>query len=183
MNPAPGPGAEPSVTGPYPVADPHQGMARELGSLWIAVTEAGGAVDFVPGAAEGDVRDLAEATVAQVRAGRAQMLALGDGGCLAGTVFLLRGAGIAAHRAEVGRLMVRPDLQGRGWGTALLDAAVAHGTALGLEQLTLGARGGTPLPAFYADRGWEPFGLLPQGVRLSADDARDVHWFRRVLPG
>ena len=153
----------------------------ELGSLWIAVTEAGGAVDFVAGDPPDAIRALAEATVADVRAGRSRMLRLDDGAGLAGTVFLTPGRGIRAHRAEVGRLMVRPDLRGRGRGTALLDAAVAEGTALGLEQLTLGCRGGTSLPAFYAARGWEEYGVLTGGVRLSADDARDVHLFRRRL--
>lgn len=31
----------PEVTGPFPVPDPHLDLARALGSLWIAVTEAG----------------------------------------------------------------------------------------------------------------------------------------------
>ncbi|MDN5917229.1 MAG: GNAT family N-acetyltransferase [Pseudonocardia sp.] len=176
-----GSSAHPAAPGPYRVVDPHPDIAEALGSLWVAVTEAGGAVDFVPGDPEDDIRALADSTIAEVRAGRAVMLALGDGADLAGTVFLVLGSGIAAHRADVGRLMVRPDLQGRGWGTVLLDAAVAQGTALGLEQLTLGCRGGTPLPAFYAARGWEQYGVLSQGVRLSADDARDVHLLRRRL--
>lgn len=184
--PGPGAGAElrdgPAVPGPRRVLDPHPDVADEaLGSLWIAVTEAGGAVDFVPGDPEADIRALAVSTIDDVRAGRAVMLALGDGTDLAGTVILTPGGGIAAHRADVGRLMVRPDLQGRGWGTVLLDAAVAQGSALGLEQLTLGCRGGTPLPAYYAARGWEEYGVLTRGVRLSADDARDVHLFRRRL--
>nr|WP_255426716.1 GNAT family N-acetyltransferase [Pseudonocardia sp. C8] len=98
-----------------------------------------------------------------------------------GTVFVAPGTGIAAHRAEVQRLMVHPDRQGRGLGTALLDAAVAEGREMGLEMLTLGARGGTPLPAFYTARGFTEYGRLPAGVRLSADDARDIHLFVRRL--
>ncbi|MET0187427.1 MAG: GNAT family N-acetyltransferase [Pseudonocardia sediminis] len=170
-----------SVTGPHPVPDPAPDVAHDLGSLWVAVTAAGGAVDFVAGDPEDGIRALAATTVADVRAGRARMLALTDDAGLAGTVFLTPGSGIMAHRAEVGRLMVRPDLRGRGWGTVLLDAAVAEGTALGLAQLTLGCRGGTSLPAFYAARGWEEYGVLTDGVRLSADDARSVHLFRRRL--
>lgn len=182
MHPAPraGIGGD-AVSGPHPVSDPPPAAAGELGSLWVAVTEAGGAVDFVAGDPEDEIRALAESTIADVRAGRTRMLTLDDRAGLAGTVFLVPGSGITAHRAEVGRLMVRPDLRGRGWGTVLLDAAVAEGAALGLEQLTLGCRGGTSLPAFYAARGWEQYGVLPEGVRLSADDARDVHLFRRRI--
>lgn len=161
------------------VPDPPPGAAHALGSLWIAVTEAGGAVDFVPGWPEHEIRDAAEALVALVRDGRARMIVSGDPADPDGTVFLTPGTGLTAHRAEVGRLMVRPDLRGRGLGTALLDAAVAEAAAMGLEQLTLGARGGTSLPAFYADRGWELTGVLPRGVRLSPDDVRDVHFFHR----
>jgi GNAT superfamily N-acetyltransferase len=161
------------------VPDPRPGAAHALGSLWIAVTEAGGAVDFVPGWPEAEIRDLAEELIAAVRAGRSRMIAVGDPADPDGTVFVTRGTGIMAHRGDVGRLMVRPDRQGRGLGTVLLDAAVAEGAAMGLELLTLGARGGTSLPRFYRRRGWEPSGVIPGGVRLSADDARDVHLFHR----
>jgi GNAT superfamily N-acetyltransferase len=161
------------------VPDPPPGAAHALGSLWIAVTEAGGAVDFVPGWPEAEIRDLAEELIAAVRAGRSRMIAVGDPADPDGTVFVTRGTGIMAHRGDVGRLMVRPDRQGRGLGTVLLDAAVAEGAAMGLELLTLGARGGTSLPGFYRGRGWEPTGVIPGGVRLSADDARDVHLFHR----
>jgi GNAT superfamily N-acetyltransferase len=172
------------TSGPAAVAvtDPPPGVARALGSLWIAVTEAGGAVDFVPGWPEDEIRGLAEDLIAAVRAGRSRMIVVGDPADPDGTVFVTPGTGITAHRGEVGRLMVRPDRQGRGLGTVLLDAAVAEGAAMGLELLTLGARGGTSLPEFYRGRGWEPTGVVPRGVRLSPDDARDVHLFHRRTP-
>lgn len=166
---------------PRRVVDPHPDAARALGELWVAVTEAGGAVDFVPGWDPGEIRDLAAATVDEVRRGAARMLVLGDETGPDGVVFLVRGEGIAAHRADVQRLMVRPDRQGRGLGSVLLAAAVAEGARMGVEMLTLGARGGTSLPAFYAARGFVEYGRLTRGVRLSADDARDVHLFVRPL--
>ncbi|BBG03630.1 MULTISPECIES: GNAT family N-acetyltransferase [Pseudonocardia] len=162
---------------PRRIVDPHPDTARALGELWIAVTEAGGAVDFVPGWDPAEIRGLAAATIDGVRSGALRMLVLGDETAPDGTVFLARGSGIAAHRADVQRLMVRPDLQGRGLGTVLLEAAVAHGREMGVEMLTLGARGGTSLPAFYTARGFVEYGLLPRGVRLGAEDVRDVHLF------
>ncbi|MHA6795865.1 GNAT family N-acetyltransferase [Pseudonocardia bannensis] len=174
--------AEPFITGPHPVFEPHPDMAQAFGSLWTAVVRSGGAVGFPADAPEEDIRAAAEQAVAEVAARRRQMLILGDGAALAGTVFLRRGAGpVLAHRAEVLKLMVRPDLQGKGWGTALLDAAVAQARALGLEQLLISTRGGTSLPEFYAARGWTEVGRFPGGLRLSADDVRDEHWFQLRL--
>jgi GNAT superfamily N-acetyltransferase len=101
---------------------------------------------------------------------------------LAGTVFLRRGTGaVVAHRAEVLRLMVRPDLQSHAWGTRLLDAAVAHATAPGLEQLQLSARGGTGIATFYTRQGWTQVGVFPASLRLGPDDIRDEHWFQLRL--
>ncbi|ANY05472.1 GNAT family N-acetyltransferase [Pseudonocardia sp. HH130630-07] len=163
------------------VATPQPGAAEALGELWIAVTEAGGAVDFVPGADPGEIRALAAATIDDVRAGAAHMIVAGEQTAPLGTVLLVPGRGLVAHRADVQRLMVRPDHQGTGLGTALLAAAVELGREIGAELLTLGARGGTPLPAFYAARGFAEYGRLPGGVRLAPGDDRDIHLFARPL--
>lgn len=117
-----------------------------------------------------------------MRAGSLHLLALDDDGALVGTVFVQPGHGMnTAHRAEIVLLMVAPAQQGRGYGTALLDAATAHATALGFEQLLLSARGGTALPAFYAARGWTEVGVFPDALRLGPGDLRAEHWFQRRL--
>ncbi len=159
------------------------GLVRALGDLWLAVTRAGGAVGHVPDEPEAHVRADAADAVAEVVAGRQHLLAVRDGaGGLDGVVFLRPGVGPRiAHRADVLRLMVHPAAQGRGLGRALLGAAADRARALGLEQLLLSARGGTDLPALYARLGWTQVGVLPGGVRLSADDARDEHWFQLRL--
>jgi acetyltransferase len=170
------------ISGPHPVTGVRPGLAAELGSLWTAVTRADGAVGFAPDAPEVDIRAAAIALVEDVRAGRQQLIALEADGALAGTVFLRRGdRPVIRHRADVLKLMVHPDLQGRGWGKALLDAAVAHATELGLEQLLLSTRGGTSLPAFYAKQGWTQVGLFPDALRIGPDDLRDEHWFQLRL--
>ncbi|MCW0214694.1 MAG: GNAT family N-acetyltransferase [Pseudonocardia sp.] len=157
--------------------------ADALGDLWLAVTRAGGAVGFPPDAPEQDIRDKAAGTVADVRAGRAHMLALGDDGELDGVVFVVPGQGaVLGHRGTVVRLMVRPDLQGKGDGGALLEAAARLATTLGLEQLLLSARGGTGLPEFYRRQGWTQVGLFPGALRLGPDDLRDEYWFQKRLP-
>jgi acetyltransferase len=120
--------------------------------------------------------------VEEVRPGRQQLFVVRAGAELVGTVFLRRGAGaVLAHRAEVLRLMVHPDLQGRGWGRALLAAAVEHAARLGLELLLLSTRGGTELPAYYTALGWTEIGVFPAALRLGPDDVRDEHWFSRAV--
>jgi acetyltransferase len=161
---------------------PQPGTAAALGTLWTAVTRAGGAVGFPADAPEEEIRLQAEHAVAEVGAGRAEMIVIEAGDALAGTVFLRPGAGpLAAHRAEVVRLMVDPRLQGRGWGRTLLAAAVARGRALGLEQLLLSTRGGTSLPDFYRGQGWAAVGVWPGALWIGPGDVRDLHWFQLRL--
>jgi GNAT superfamily N-acetyltransferase len=146
------------------------------------VTRAGGAVGFAADAPEEDIRASAEQAVEDVRVGREQLFALDARGELAGVVFLRRGPkATVQHRADVVRLMVHPDLQGRGWGKALLDAVVAHATTIGLEQLLLSTRGGTSLPEFYVKQGWTQVGLFPDALRIGPGDLRDEHWFQLRL--
>ncbi len=172
----------PFVSGPHLVREVHPEMATALGSLWLDVVRTGGAVRFRLDTPEETVRAAAEQEIEQVRARRQQLLVLGADHTLVGTVFLRRGEWInAEHRAEVFLLMVRPDLQRRGWGTVLLDAAVAHARALGLEQLLLATRGGTSLPAFYTARGWTEVGVWPDALRIAPDDLRDEHWLQLRL--
>ena len=158
--------------------------ADALALLWTAVTRAGGAVSFVLDTPDAEIRPAAQSAVAEVRAGREQLLVIGPVDAPLGTVFLRRGAGPRIeHGAEVVRLMVHPDAQGRGHGKALLDAAVAHATTMGLEYLMLSARGGTDLPRFYTAQGWTPVGVWPGTLRIGPgpDELRDCHWFHLRL--
>ena len=170
------------VSPPQLVPDPPPTLAAELGALWVAVNQAGGAVGFRPGSPASEVRAAAEQAVEDVRAGRLQLLASRSAGDLVGVVFLRRGVGpVVAHRAEVLRLMVHPDRQGRGLGRALLEAAERHAATLSVEQLLLSTRGGTRLPGYYAELGWTEVGVFPGALRLGPDDVRDEHWFLRAV--
>lgn len=175
-------GGEPEVGGPRVVIDPPVDMGAALAALWLAVSREGGAVGFMPDAPEHDVLAAAEHVVREVRAGHEKMIVIDRDATLVGAVFLRRGHGpIVEHRADLLRLMVHPDLQGAGWGTRLLEAAVAHAEELGLQQLLLSARGGTRLPEFYAKHGWTEVGRWPRALRVGPDDLRDEIWFQLVL--
>jgi acetyltransferase len=169
------------IDGPH-LVEVGPGTADALATLWLAVTRAGGAVGFPADAPEADVRAAAERVVEDVRAGRERLIAIESDGDLLGTVFLQSGRNpVRQHRADVKRLMVHPELQGRGWGKALLDAAVAHATDLGLQQLLLSTRGGTSLPEFYAKQGWTQVGVFPDALLIGPGDVRDEHWFQLRL--
>ncbi len=181
MSPGAGVDGGTRVDRPRRVGATHPDAAAGLGALWTAVTRAGGAVGFATGAPEEAIRAAAAEAVEDVRAGRQVMLVVGPEQAPVGTVFLRRETGaVRAHRADLLRLMVHPDRQGRGLGGALLDAAVAHARELGLELLLLSTRGGTALPDYYTARGWTPVGVWPGALRLAPDDVRDEHWF--LLP-
>jgi GNAT superfamily N-acetyltransferase len=173
---------EPEVTGPHLIREVHWDLAYQLGNLWLAVTRAGGAVDFPPDGPELDVRVAANLEVVEVAAGRAHLLALGQGDEMVGTVFVVPGKlAISRHRAEVRRLMVAPRLQGRGCGGRLLDAAVAHARSMRMERLRLSCRSGTGLPEFYAAQGWTEVGRWPDGLLIAPGDYRDEVLFQREL--
>jgi GNAT superfamily N-acetyltransferase len=160
------------------VADPGAELAEAFASLWVAVTRDGGAVGFPADAPEADIRALAARTVDDVRAGTLSMLVAGESSRLLGVVFLRPGAGpVVAHRAEMIRLMVRPDARGTGLATMLIDAAIRLAGDLGLDQLLASARGGTGLPGFYAARGWTEVGCFPAALRVG-DELRDEHWLQ-----
>jgi hypothetical protein len=80
------------VTAGAGIAGPHRVVpgATALGDLWVAVTRAGGAVGFTPDALERDIRAKAEAAIADVEAGRAHPLVLGEAADLGGAVDLAR---------------------------------------------------------------------------------------------
>jgi GNAT superfamily N-acetyltransferase len=164
------------------VTDPAPELADQLGAVWVAVTRDGGSVGFVEDAPEEQIRAAARKAVDDVRAGLQHMLAVDVDGTLGGVVFVRPGAEfVASHRAELSRLMVRPDLQGRGFGRTLLDAAIAHAKAAGLEQMMLSARGGTDMPGFYVKMGWTPVGVWRDCLNLGDGERRDMHWFQLDL--
>lgn len=173
---------EAPVTGPHLIREVHPDLAYQLGNLWLAVTRAGGAVDFPADGPELDIRVAANLEIVEVAAGRAHLLALGQGSEVVGTVFVVPGKlAIAQHRAELRRLMVAPRLQRRGCGARLLDAAVAHARSLRMERLRLSARSGTGLPEFYTARGFSEVGRWPNGLLVGPGDYRDEVLFQREL--
>ncbi len=159
--------------------------SQRLVSVWVDVSNAGGAVGFPPPpppVTAADVAPVAEVAFAAVRAGRDHVVVAYDGGTIVGFAFLEHRPGpLFRHWATVKRLQVHPDAQGRGIGTELLLGCHDFGRELGLEALHLTVRGGTGTEAFYEGHGYDLIATIPDAIRLGPDDTRpELYMVKRL---
>jgi GNAT superfamily N-acetyltransferase len=168
-------------------------LRAEIVACWTDVSNAGGAVGFVPPVAMDDVLPVAAKAFAGVAAGHDRLVvgwdtgdgARGDGGGgtgdgsggggrLAALAFIADGQfRLTEHWRTVRRVMVHPDFQGRGYGALLMAQVEQTARAMGLEMLTLDCRGGTGNDEFYKKCGYVEYGRLPDALRLGEEDYRD----------
>lgn len=147
-------------------------LRAEIIACWTDVSNAGGAVGFVPGVTMDDVEPTAREQFAGVLAGRDRLvigrIAEGEqAGRLAALAFLVAGTfALTAHWNTVKRVMVHPDFQGAGYGYRLMAELAAVAREAGLEQLHLDCRGGTGNDLFYKKCGYEEVGRMPKGLKL-----------------
>ena len=154
-------------------------LREEVVSLWVEVTNAGGAVGFVAPVTEADVRPVADAALDGVRAGLDRLLVGRDGGRLVTLLFVVDNRfALKAHWRVLKRVMVRPGSQGRGYGAALMRKAAAVAAAAGLAGLQVTVRDGHGLDRFYRGLGYRQVGRVPGALRVAPDDDRDelVMW-------
>ena len=157
-------------------------LRATLLELWTAVTNAGGAVGFVPPVTEDDVVPALDALLARVAQGRERVVVLRVDGELAGwAVLSLSVSPLRRHWATVLRVQVHPDRQGRGLGRVLMTGVHDAARALGLEMLHLTVRGGYGIERFYAGLGYREFGRMPGAIRLApGDDREEIHLVVRL---
>lgn len=154
---------------------PPPALPDQLLTLWTDVTNAGGAVGFVPPVTPADIRPRAEAHLGAVAEGRTRLLAAFTAdGRLAATAFLsFNDHPLMRHWAWLYTVMVDPALQGRGYGAELLQEAERQARDLGLDALRLTCRGGEGLERFYASCGYKEVGRVPEAIRVAPGDDRD----------
>lgn len=147
-------------------------LRAEIIACWTDVSNAGGAVGFVPPVTMDDVEPTARAQFAGVLAGRDRLVVgrVAEGeqaGRLAALAFLVSTEfALTAHWHTVKRVMVHPDFQGSGYGYRLMAEVAAVAREAGLEQLHLDCRGGTGNDLFYKKCGYEEVGRIPKGLKL-----------------
>ena len=147
-------------------------LRAEIIACWTDVSNAGGAVGFVPPVTMDDVLPTAEAQFAGVLSGR-DRLVVGrttegeEAGRVAALAFLIgNDFAFTAHWQTVKRVMVHPDFQGAGYGYRLMAELAAVAREAGLEQLHLDCRGGTGNDLFYKKCGYQELGRIPKALKL-----------------
>ncbi|GGK42981.1 GNAT family N-acetyltransferase [Salinarimonas ramus] len=99
---------------------------------------------------------------ADVGAGGTILLVAENDGRMVGTVQVCAaGRPNQPHRGDLAKMLVHPDAQGRGVGTALLAAAEREALAAGLWLLVLDTTPGTAAERLYTRGSWEPVGVIP----------------------
>lgn len=157
-------------------------LASWLLSCWVDVTNAGGAVGFVPPVGPDDVRPALDAHLAEVSAGTAYLGLLRLDGDPAGFAVVVGSTRpLFRHWATVLRLQVHPRFQGRGAGRTLLDGVAGLARADGLDFLHLTYRDGLGLGRFYESCGFVEVGRIPGAIRVAPGDDRDSVLMTRKL--
>ena len=148
-------------------------------SLWADVSNAGGAVGFVPPVTPDDIRpSLLKHLVAMSEGGTRLLVGRDENGAVAATAFFTFNTHpLMRHWVWLYTVMVDPRHQGRGYGRDLM-AAVEHTarTAEGfehIEAIRLTCRGGLGLERFYESCGYKEVGRVPDAIRVAPGDDRD----------
>lgn len=149
-------------------------LRAEIVDLWVTVTNAGGAVGFVPPVTGGDVRPTAEQAFRGVTDGADHLLLGRDDDRVVALLFVAdNGHRLKDHWRVLKRVMVAPDTQGRGYGAALMREAADLGRKLGLAGLAVTVRAGAGTEAFYERLGYREVGRIPGALRVAPGDDRD----------
>lgn len=155
----------------------------QLVDVWVAATNAGGALGLLAPTTADDAEELAGRLWQRLQDGRDELVVGTLDHVVVGWFVLERRDGpLSRHWATLKRLQVHPEHQGRGLGSALLRHGDAVARAVGLAALHLTVRGGTGTEAFYARHGYREVGRLPGALRLAAGDDRDEIHMWRDLP-
>jgi GNAT superfamily N-acetyltransferase len=145
-------------------------------ALWTEVSNAGGAVGFVPPVTGEDVEPDLDHSLAGVAAGlRRLLIGRDEDGRIAATAFLTYNSHrLMTHWIWLYTVMVHPDHQGKGYGRTLMAAAEQAARGFhGIEAIRLTCRGGTGVEHFYGACGYKEVGRIPGAIRVAPGDDRD----------
>ena len=170
--------ARPDLAWIDPAAPPRDGVYR----LVVAMAERQAAVGWltVPPRAE------VVAWLDDVLAGGARMVAVHDpaGQLVASGYWVRQSAAVLTHSAEIRKVMVHPEAQGRGLGQAVVSALVADAAAAGVELLLLDVRGNNHAALrLYARLGFVVSGRRPDLIAVGEQRFDQVLMHRDLRSG
>jgi GNAT superfamily N-acetyltransferase len=149
-------------------------LRGELLDCWTDVSNAGGAVGFVPPVTRDDVAPVLGRLLEGVHSGRDVLAVLTVDGATVGWAALVGSwSPLRSHWATVLRVQVHPSRQGHGLGRTLMTGVHDIARQRGWEFLSLTARGGTGVEGFYRGLGYREIGRLPGAIRVAPGDDRD----------
>jgi GNAT superfamily N-acetyltransferase len=157
-----------------PVTTVDDVLRKDLLACWTDVTNAGGAVGFVPPVSQDDVAPVLDRMLEGIEAGRDVLALLTVDDETAGFATLVGSSSpLRRHWATVLRVQVHPSRQGGGLGRVLMNGVHEIARSRGWEFLYLSARGGTGVDGFYQALGYTEVGRLPGAIRVAPGDDRD----------
>lgn len=145
-------------------------------ALWVDVSNADGAVGFVPPVDREAVRPELVKHLASMAEGRTRLLVgYDEEGAVAATAFLTHNTHrLMLHWIWLYTVMVHPRHQGAGYGRDLMaTVADAARSFEGVEAIRLTCRGGTGVDRFYGACGYKEVGRVPGAIRVADGDDRD----------
>ncbi|MFI9819804.1 GNAT family N-acetyltransferase [Streptomyces sp. NPDC052013] len=152
------------------------GLRDGILDLWAEVSNAGGAVGFVPPVGREEIRPELMRQFAAMAEERSRLLVgYDEEGRVAATAFLTRNTHrLMTHWIWLYTVMIHPRHQGKGYGRDLLAAAEGAARGMdGIEAIRLTCRGGLGLERFYASCGYKEVGRVPGAIRVAPGDDRD----------
>jgi GNAT superfamily N-acetyltransferase len=157
-----------------PVTTVDDVLRKDLLACWTDVTNAGGAVGFVPPVSQDDVAPVLDRMLEGIEAGRDVLALLTVDDETAGFATLVGSSSpLRRHWATVLRVQVHPSRQGGGLGRVLMNGVHEIARSRGWEFLYLSARGGTGVDGFYRGLGYTEVGRLSGAIRVAPGDDRD----------
>jgi ribosomal protein S18 acetylase RimI-like enzyme len=150
-------------------------LLERLCEIWVDVTNAGGAVGFLPPVTNEDITAIAAKTFARVEGGLDHLLTASVDDAPIGWVVLEQDPRLfASHWRTVKRVQVAPDRQGLGYGREMMTEASRFAREdLHLEFLVLSVRDGTGVANFYEGLGYQEMGRIKSALRVVKGDDRD----------
>jgi len=151
-----------------------------LCDVLLSVVAAGASVGFMRSATRADA---AAFWTGHLASSSNVVLVADDGGDVVGTATLaLAGMPNGRHRAEVSKVLVRTDQQGRGLGRLLLRALEEAAATRGRRTLVLDTVSGSPAQRLYESEGWQVAGEIPDYADLPDGTPSPTTYLYKQLP-